>query len=213
MRESRLSSDSLSIRDTNPLAFFAGFLRNPQEVGSLIPSSRFLEQKIIQAALLDEARLVVELGPGTGGTTRAILARLPADATLLTIDMSREFIDLLDVNITDPRLINHHGSAADLPAILQHYGLGAPDAIISGIPFSTMPAATGRSILQSIAGLLAPGGRFVAYQFRNDVAVLAEPILGKPCTVGEWRNVPPMRVYRWIRRAVDTPGEQLQSTA
>lgn len=200
MRESRLSSDNFPIRDTNPLAFFAGFLRNPQEVGSLIPSSRFLEQKVVRAAALDDAAVVVELGPGTGGTTRAILAQLPAEARLLTIDMSRDFVELLDSSIDDPRLLNHHGSAADLPAILLRYGLASPAAIISGIPFSTMPLATGRSIMAAIAEVLAPEGRFVAYQFRSDVATIARPVLGAPRTVVEWRNVPPMRVYRWLKR-------------
>lgn len=199
MEDKSLASTRFPERETNWLAFFAGFLRNPQEVGSVIPSSRFLEQKIIDAADLSEARLILELGPGTGGTTRAILSQLPNDAKLLTIDMSAEFIDLLD-SIPDPRLINHLGSAEDLCHILNSHELDAPDAVISGIPFSTMPKAVGEKVAQAVSEVLADGGRFVAYQFRSDVADITCPIMGEPDVTTEWRNVPPMRIYRWQKQ-------------
>lgn len=151
----------------------------------------------MDAADLTEARLVVELGPGTGGTTQAILNRLPPDARLLTIDMSSEFIDLLNESIPDPRLINHLGSAADLSPILKEHNLNAPDAVISGIPFSTMPKEVGADVVGAVQEALREHGRFVAYQFRGDVATITRPAMGEPVFSTEWRNVPPMRVYRW----------------
>ena len=187
-------------RETNRLAFFAGFLRKPQEVGSVIPSSRFLERRILNAADLANAQLVVELGPGTGGTTRAILSRIPKTAKLLTIDMSPHFIDLLN-SIPDPRLINHLGSAEDLQQILKDRNLVAPDVVISGIPFSTMPKEVGQNVVKAIRQSLTDGGCFVAYQFRGEVANITRPVMGEPDSIMEWRNVPPMRVYRWQNRA------------
>lgn len=182
----------------NRWAFFTGFLRTPQKVGSLVPSSRFLERRILNAAGLRQAKLVLELGPGTGGTTRAILSHLPADARLLTIDVTPEFISLLDT-IADPRLTNHLGSAEDLSGILAHHDLGAPDVVISGIPFSTMPVEVGENVARSVHQVLADGGRFVAYQFRGDVADITSPVMGKAHRTMEWLNVPPMRVYRWLK--------------
>lgn len=199
MEDKSLTSNSTAARETNRLAFFAGFLRNPQEVGSVIPSSRFLEQRIMSAAGLANARLVVELGPGTGGTTRAILRQLPEDAKLLTIDMSPDFVELLD-GIPDSRLINHLGSAENLSQILKDRNLGMPDAVISGIPFSTMPMQVGKNVVHAIQQVLSEGGRFVAYQFRAEVANITRPIMGEPDALMEWRNVPPMRVYRWQKR-------------
>lgn len=204
MNDKSLSSTNSADRETNRLAFFAGFLRNPQEVGSVIPSSRFLEQRIMSAADLSSAKLVVELGPGTGGTTRAILSHLPRDAKLLTIDMSPDFIDLLN-GISDPRLINHLGSAEDLHQILKDRNLGSSDVVISGIPFSTMPAQVGRNVVNAIRQSLADGGRFVAYQFRGEVANITRPIMGEPDSIMEWRNVPPMRVYCWTNTAGANP--------
>lgn len=178
------------------LEFFRGFLRHPEQVGSLIPSSRFLERRIIGLAELDTAGLVVELGPGTGGTTRAILDAMPADARLLAIELDPDFVRILN-DIHDPRLIVHAGSAEELGQILQQHGLGNPDVVISGIPFSTMPREVGRAVLTAINQVLAHGGRFVAYQFRGHVARLGKPILGRPEVVLELLNAPPMRLYRW----------------
>ena len=192
-----------SNRRKNPAAFFREFLRKPSQVGSVIPSSRFLEQRIIEASDLSAAKRVVELGPGTGGTTRAFLRHLGQDAQLLSIELSPFFHELLDEEIADPRYTNHLGSAEDLAEILALYHMGKPDVIISGIPFSKMPEAVASRVAQAVKGNLAEGGRFIAYQFRRDVARITNPIMGTPvsCTL-EMRNIPPMRVFRWCKAAL-----------
>ena len=196
MNEESVRAANRPLRERNRLAFFVGFLREPQQVGSLVPSSRHLECRIIEAAELSEARLVVELGPGTGGTTLAILRQLRPDAKVLTIEMSQHFVNLLN-DIEDPRLINHNGNAENLPEILAKHGLTSPDVVISGIPFSTMPVETGQNIVRAIRDNLADDGRFVAYQFRCDVSDITTPIMGLPTFSTVMRNIPPMRVYRW----------------
>ena len=179
------------------LAFFQGFLREPQQVGSVIPSSRFLERRLVKISAVRHARTVVELGPGTGGTTHALLRALPAEAKLLAIEIDPRFAAMLRAEITDTRFIAHAGSAEDIAGSLSAYGLPAPEVVISGIPFSTMPARVGENILRAVWSSLAPGGRFVAYQFRDRVAVLGRHILGRPEVDVELLNVPPMRVYCW----------------
>ena len=183
------------------LAFFRGFLKRPKEVGSVIPSSRFLERRIVRSAALSEANLVVELGPGTGGTTRALLRALAPGAKLLAIEINPHFAKLLREHITDPRLIVHEGSAAEIREALDAHGLTSPDVILSGIPFSTMPRSLGLDILASVRDTLAPNGRFVAYQFRDRVETLGREVFGRGSSQLELRNVPPMRVYRWDKSA------------
>lgn len=183
-------------RVTRSIDFFRGFLRSPEQVGSIIPSSRFLERRMINLAGLDSAAVAVELGPGTGGTTRAMLNAMAPDARLLTIELDPKFSGILE-SIGDERLIAHTGSAADLQAILDHYGLPAPDVIVSGIPFSTMPRDVATSVLEAVKHSLAEGGRFIAYQFRGHVGRLGRPILGEPEVELELFNVPPMRFYCW----------------
>lgn len=179
------------------LAFFQGFLREPQQVGSVIPSSRFLERRLVKISAVGEAHTVVELGPGTGGTTHALLRALPPAARLLAIEIDPRFAALLRAEITDPRFAVEQDSAEAIAAILTRRALPAPEVVISGIPFSTMPHAVGRSILRAVWAAIAPGGRFVAYQFRDRVAVLGRHILGRPEVDVELLNVPPMRVYCW----------------
>jgi phosphatidylethanolamine/phosphatidyl-N-methylethanolamine N-methyltransferase len=191
----------LRLQPDKRLAFLQGFLRNPHLVGSVVPSSRFLERRLIDIAGVADARTVVELGPGTGGTTRAILRTLPVESRLLAIDIEARFVSLLRDH-PDPRLIAHLGSAADLGEILAQHGLPRPDVVVSGVPFSTMPAALGRRVLEAVWSSLAPGGRFVAYQFRDRVAELNREIAGRPDVSVELLNVPPMRIYRW-RKAGD----------
>ncbi|MBL8384458.1 MAG: methyltransferase type 12 [Burkholderiales bacterium] len=183
------------------LDFLRGFLAHPQQVGSVIPSSRALEQRLVRRARLEDARCVVELGPGTGGTTRALLRALAPQAQLLAIELGSDFAARLRATIGDPRLIVETGSAEDIGAYLAAHRLPAPAAIVSGIPFSTMPPALADRIAAAVAAALAPGGRFVAYQVRAAVAGYATPHLGAPQAEWEWINIPPVRVFTWTRTA------------
>jgi phospholipid N-methyltransferase len=179
-------------------AFFQGFLNNPREVGSIIPSSRFLERRIVRSAGIEQARTIVELGPGTGGTTRALLRAMSDDANLLSVELNPRFVNLLRRE-TDPRFNVWQGSAADIKKALQEHDLPSPDVVLSGIPFSTMPRELGMEILHSVRESLAPGGRFVAYQVRDRVEILGRQVFGPARVQTEILNVPPMRVYRWVK--------------
>jgi phospholipid N-methyltransferase len=188
--------EKLRLQPDERLAFLRVFLKKPQQVGSVIPSSRFLERKLVELAGAKSARLVVELGPGTGGTTRALLRALPADAKLLAIEIDPRFAAILRES-ADPRLIVHEGSAGDVAEALRAHGLGAPDAVLSGIPFSTLGAALGERIVGAIFDVLPAGGRFVAYQVRDRVLEVARPFFGRAQVEVELRNIPPMRIFRW----------------
>ncbi len=178
------------------LAFLKGFLREPKGVGSVIPSSRFLERRMVRMAGVAQADSVIELGPGTGGTTRAILSAMPESSTLLAVELDPVFADLVR-GFDDKRLIVHHGSAENLCEVIATHRLRPPKAILSGIPFSTMPVDVGRRVIEAVRDVLAPGGCFVAYQFRSAVADRARPILGEPDVSLELVNIPPMRCYCW----------------
>lgn len=180
-------------------AFLLEFLRHPRQIGSVVPSSAFLERRLVRAADAANARVVVELGPGTGGTTRALLRALRADAHLLAIDLSPTFCARLAARARDPRLTVARGSAEHIDEFLRQWRLPRPDAVVSGIPFSTMPPAVADDIARAIAAVLVPGGRFVAYQVRADVARYATPYLGAPVKRWEWRNVPPLQVFTWTK--------------
>ncbi len=145
---------------------------------------------------LDQVSSAVELGPGTGGTTRALLRSLPSKANLLAIELDPGFARIV-ASIDDPRLVVHLGSAEQIAQAVSQHGLRPPQVVVSGIPFSSMPRDVGTRIIRAIRDALAPGGIFVAYQFRSTVAELANPVFGAPDRRWELRNVPPMRLFRW----------------
>lgn len=186
------------------IAFLRGFLKHPNQVGSIIPSSQFLERRIARLAEVGRAHVVVELGPGTGGTTRGLLAAMRENAKLLCIELNPQFHAILR-RIEDPRLILHLGNAGELAEAMSRHGIQGADAVISGIPFSTMSRTTASRILNAISSALLPGGRFVAYQVRGHVEVLSRPYFGPAQMDVELLNIPPVRIYRWEKNGVAHP--------
>lgn len=188
-------------RPGDALRFLIGFLRRPMSVASVVPSSRFLTRRVARAAVRDGARTVVELGPGTGVVTRALLDALPRDGRLLALELEPDFVERL-AEERDPRLSVHCGDASDLHDVLAQHRIPRPEAVVSGIPFSTLGPDTGARVLAAVWDALAPGGRFVAYQFRPHVDRYATPRFGAPEVEFEPRNVPPMSVYTWRKPRV-----------
>ncbi len=178
------------------LFFFQEFLKHPFQIGSVIPSSQALVRRVIDTAKVHAADTIVELGPGTGCTTKAILENMKEDAKLLSIEINPNFHSIISA-IPDSRLIAHLGDARKLKDILAEHNLGAPQAVISGIPFSTMSDQCGTEIIKAIHEVLEPGGRFVAYQLSKKVISLCTPVMGQEKVEMEFMNIPPMRVCCW----------------
>lgn len=176
--------------------FFQAFLKAPRVVASVIPSSPFVLRKVVKAADAANARVVVELGGGTGGTTRAMLKAMNPQARMLVIERTADFIGTLS-GIDDHRLEVIHGCASAIGEELERRGHPSADAVISGIPFSTMPPELAEEIIAGVYEALAPGGRFVAYQFTDRVADYARPVMGAPEVEYELVNVPPLRLFIW----------------
>ncbi len=175
--------------------FLRGFLKNPVMVGSIIPSSRVLIDRMLAPVDWANTRLFVEYGPGVGTFTRPVLDRLAPDATLVTIDTNPDFTRYLRESIDDPRLVAVAGSAADVEEILAERNLGSADYVLSGLPFSTLPPGVGEDIAEATANVIRPGGAFLVYQFSPKVLHFLKPHF-KPIKRGfEWVNVPPATLF------------------
>ncbi|MBP6441163.1 MAG: methyltransferase [Sphingorhabdus sp.] len=146
--------------------FLKGFIKHPMMVGSIVPSSSRTVKKMLAPVDWDNTKLFVEYGPGIGTFCQPILDRMRPDATLLVIDLNKDFIGYLRHNIRDSRFIAVHGSAAEVNAIINNFGFAHADYILSGLPFSTLPNDLGPIIAKETAKAIRPGGAFLVYQFR-----------------------------------------------
>jgi phospholipid N-methyltransferase len=184
--------------------FLRGFLKNPVMVGSIIPSSRVLIDKMLEPVDWATTRLFVEYGPGVGTFTRPVLDRLGPDAILVTIDTNADFTHYLKQQIDDPRLVAITGSAADVEAILADRKLGEADYVLSGLPFSTLPPGVGDAIAEATAKVIRPGGAFLVYQFSPKVRDFIEPHFAPIKRGFEWINVPPATLF-WAYKGKPKP--------
>ena len=179
--------------------FLRGFIKHPRMVGSIIPSSRILINRMLGPVDWANTRLFVEYGPGVGTFTRPILELLGPDATLVTVDTNAEFTGFLKTSIDDPRLVAVTGSAAEIERILDERGLGKADYVLSGLPFSTLPPGVGDAIAKATAKVIRPGGAFLIYQFSPKVRDFIAPFFERIERGFEWVNVPPATLF-WAYR-------------
>ena len=180
--------------------FLRGFLKNPVMVGSIIPSSRVLIERMLRPVDWDNTRLFVEYGPGVGTFTRPILEQLGPDARLVTIDTNPDFTKYLRESIDDPRLVPVTGSASEVESILAERSLGQADYVLSGLPFSTLPPGVGEGIAEATSRVIRPGGAFLVYQFSPKVKDFIDPHFERIERGFEWVNVPPATLF-WAYRA------------
>lgn len=175
--------------------FFKGFLKHPVMVGSIIPSSAVLIRKMLKRVDWANTKLFVEYGPGVGTFCRAVLDRMAPDATYVVIDTNPDFIDYLRDDIVDPRFHAVHGSAADVAQIIKDFGFDHADYVLSGLPFSTLPAGIGPRIASETARVLRKDGAFLVYQFSPKVHDFIAPHFERIDHDMEWWNVPPAQLY------------------
>jgi len=156
-------------RSRGRLLFARNFLQHPKMLGSLIPSSRFLVGRLLDKVDWQRARTIVEYGPGVGTLTTQILDRMSPDARLVVFEMNSQFVDHLQRTLPDPRLHVVHGSAEHVQKELSRLNLDRADFIISGIPFTTIPAGLRDAIMSETLQALHPGGAVLVYQFTRAV--------------------------------------------
>ena len=175
--------------------FFRGFAEHPRMVGSIIPSSRFTVSKMLEPVDWGNCSLFVEYGPGIGTFCRPVLDKMRGDATLIVIDTNPLYIEYLQGAIRDKRFHAVHGSAADVEKIVAEHGFEHADYILSGLPFSTLPAGVAPAIAAATHRVLRPGGAFLVYQFTAACRDYMEPHFKRIDAGFEWLNILPCKLF------------------
>lgn len=187
---------------TEPLAFLRQFMANPRAVGAIAPSSPALARQMLAPVDFSQPRIVVEFGPGTGAFTGAIRARLAPGSRYLAIEINPGFCAAL--RAAYPDLDIAQGSVTELDTMLDTRGIGAVDAVISGLPWAALPAALQDAVLPATARRLRPGGVFVTFAYLHGLTLPgARALRGKlracftrvTMSPVVWGNVPPALCY------------------
>jgi phosphatidylethanolamine/phosphatidyl-N-methylethanolamine N-methyltransferase len=176
-------------------------------VGAIAPSSRYLAQAMLRPLPLERARLVVEVGAGTGAMTQALLDMIPPDATLLAFEINPRFSRYLRSNVSDSRLDVVNASAETLRKEVHRRGYDRVDAAVSSLALGLMPDWQRRAILRELRSLLGEEGVFTQYQYFHALQLkngqlrrldLMEFLQGYFRSVRRrviWRNLPPAFVF------------------
>jgi len=185
------------------LGFLTTFVRHPFSVGAVAPSSRWLARRMVDDMGLDEADTIVELGPGTGAFTGAILERKGRQTEYVALELDTGFAAELGRRYPDIRIVND--SAERIAAHLESIDRKHADSIICGLPWASFPEDLQRRIMSSVVDALPAGGRFATFAYihaawfptaRKFRRFLEEHFTNVATTPVVWRNLPPAFVYR-----------------
>ncbi len=148
--------------------FFRESRRNFRDIGSLLPSSRFLAHALVSE--LKKRRSpgrILEVGPGTGSVTAQILRHLLPGDQLDLVELNTHFIDLLQGRFDREWKFWRHRDQVRLvhSAVERLPGEGVYDYIISGLPLNNFPVAQVREIYQVYSRLLKRGGTLTYFEY------------------------------------------------
>ena len=177
--------------------FLGKFCRHGTRIASLAPSSPWLARATLKDVDWSRARVVVELGAGTGPITRAIAAQARLDTRVIVLERDADFARLLRDRFAHlPHFDVVEGDVRDLAAILRDRGIDQVDAVISGLPVPSFPRDLQADLFRVVRSVLAPGGKYsqiteipwvylgLYRRYFDDVQFVFEP-----------RNFPPAGAY------------------
>ena len=181
------------------IRFIKNWIDQPRAVGAVLPTSASTARKM--ASLINEAsdNPILELGPGTGAITQAILDRGIHPHNLLSVEYSKGFLP--NLRKTFPEVRFYHGDAFNLDTVLPNLGDKKFDAVLSGLPLLNFPVESRVRLLEDLLDRLSPGRPVVQFSYGpkspippNFTTYTVEPL--------DWmmRNVPPARL--WVYRRV-----------
>lgn len=151
------------------LTFLRQFFRDTRNTGSIMPSSPALARAMVHGIATGAPQRWLEVGPGTGPFTRALLAAKRPGDRLVIVELSKEFCVRLDADILAPWKLANPEQAAEVVLI------NAPiedaklepgfDHIVCGLPFNNFPPELVERIMVQLRALIRPAGslRYFAY--------------------------------------------------
>jgi phosphatidylethanolamine/phosphatidyl-N-methylethanolamine N-methyltransferase len=179
--------------------FFRRWLRNPLQMGSVIPSSPALCRRLVAHTTWAPGEAVVELGAGTGVVSRALLAAGLPPERLHVVEIVPEMAAHLAATLAGANVIT--GDAMDLPQLLHQRLHGRIGTVICGIPMVLLGNAAQARLIEAISHV-APGKGFLHFSYCV-TSPLSTSRLGLVGRRLAWTplNIPPASVWHYAPRA------------
>jgi phosphatidylethanolamine/phosphatidyl-N-methylethanolamine N-methyltransferase len=180
--------------------FLKSWVERPLQIGAVQPSGRALARTMASYVDATAPGPVIEIGPGTGPVTAALLRRGIAPERLVLVEFSPEFCGLLRERYPGVRVIE--GDAYAIGATLAPLRLAPAVAVLSSLPLLTRPLVERQSLLRQCFAMLRPDGPFIQFTY-----AAAAPIPSEGANYAAtpsrriWLNVPPARVWVYRRLA------------
>lgn len=191
---------SLASKFDDELRFFKGWIDKPKAVGSIVPTSSVTARRMASVVDPGSGLPVLEVGPGTGVITRAILARGIKSENLYAVEYSEDFVHHLEDHYPGVNVIQ--GDAFDLDKTLGDKRGLKFDSVVSGVPLLNFPVAQRIAYLEDLLNRI-PVGRPV-------VQLTYGPLSPIPAGRGNYtvkhfdfviRNIPPTQLWIYRRPA------------
>jgi phosphatidylethanolamine/phosphatidyl-N-methylethanolamine N-methyltransferase len=185
------------LRLDDEVRFLRSWIEKPLHMGAVMPSSKLLARTMAQYVDVESKGPVIELGPGTGAITNALIEHGVDQKRLVLVEYNPGFCALLRDRYPQAKVVQ-----GDAYALRDSLGdlLDAPaSAVVSGLPLVTKPMLTRLKLMRDAFMALAPGAPFV--QFTYSVAPpIPKSLPGVSTEASEriWMNLPPARV--WVYR-------------
>ncbi|MBY3138547.1 methyltransferase domain-containing protein [Rhizobium laguerreae] len=160
-------------RFDDEIRFFRGMMQGPKTVGSIVPTSSITAKRMASVVDIHSGLPVLELGPGTGAITKAILGRGVRAENLVAIEYSTDFHKHLQRTYPGVHFIN--GDAFDLQTTLGSFSGLTFDSVVSGIPLLNFPMAKRISLLESLLDRLPAGRPMVQISYGAISPIAANP--------------------------------------
>jgi phosphatidylethanolamine/phosphatidyl-N-methylethanolamine N-methyltransferase len=187
------------LRFDDEVHFLRSWFEKPLTTGAVMPSSKVLARTM--AAYVDPKSKgpVVELGPGTGAVTQALVERGIDPARLVLVEFNPSFCRMLRARYPAATVVQ--GDAYRLRRLLETTLREPADAIVSGLPLVTKPMRTRVRLIGEAMALLRPDAPFVQFTYAmvppipkglTGIRTEASPLI--------WLNLPPARVWIYRRR-------------
>jgi phosphatidylethanolamine/phosphatidyl-N-methylethanolamine N-methyltransferase len=177
--------------------FFRSWVEKPLAIGAVTPSSRALARTMASYIDPNVSGPVIELGPGTGPVTAALVAQGIEPDRLVLIEFNPAFCRLLRQRYPTAAVVQ--GDAYGLKRLVGTVLCGPAAAVVSGLPLFTKPLNTRLRLLTDAFSLMAPGAPFVQFTYAAYSPIpRALDRVTFEASERIWTNIPPARV--WIYR-------------